>query len=141
MDARLVADFDATYANVRELRSTTRAEPELPGQRGAIKANPAFVVLASAQSHLRGLASLIGPERVVGELRDEFNATMRDVRKLREPVMAEPVVPGQRGTYAKHPLTTPLNQQQIHLRGLAALLLEAKADVPIPDGELEALLD
>lgn len=55
-------------------------------------------------------------------LRDDFDDTLKLIRKLRKQVRAEPVVIGRQGTPGTHPAYKILADQEKHLRGLSRLI-------------------
>ena len=140
MDNHLVAEFDKTYAFILELRKEVLDHPTLTGQKGAEQTNPAARTMSEQQGHLRRLAKLIGLKNVERELVAEFRASKRHITKLRPPVEANPVVPGQRNSYTENPRSAIFVIEQRHHDACAYLLKVAKSEVPAGDEELAELL-
>ena len=59
LNIELVEEFEATLRLIGKLREAVEAEPVSPTKRGGGKLNPAANVLATQQTHLRGLARLL----------------------------------------------------------------------------------
>lgn len=140
MDARLVRDFDETHARIVDHRKKFMAEPEVPGQASTYKPNPAIELLARDATHLRGLATLIGPAEVEDVLKTEWKETEKLCRWLIDHIGDDKYERGAKGSYITPPMSTPLANMQTHLRGCVRLLRAANAEVPLEDAELAELL-
>ena len=142
MDARLVRDFDETYARVLARRQEFKDEPWVPGQSSTMKPNPAIDSVIGDGIHLRGLAALLGPKLVEEQLKKEQKASEKLARWMAAEIEREgATVRGAKGSYIPNPMALPLRQTQAHLRGVMKLLRAANAEVPVDDEELVALLD
>ena len=64
-------------------------------------------------------------------LKDDFKATLKFVRKLRQTVLDDPLVPSLKGGVQTNPAYVTLSTQEVHLRGLAQLIgpLEVEKDL------------
>lgn len=134
-DIPLQQDFDDTLALIKKLRADVREQPILDNGQGGIMTNPAYVLLANMEIHLRGLARLIGPLNVERQMAEEFQESSELARELMQVVTEAPIVDGQRHARTRNPHALILTYTQTHIRGCAAILAIAKSVVVGPGGD------
>lgn len=126
----LKEDFETTLSLVRTLRQTVLDNPLVPGkQPGSVQFNPAASLLGLQEIHLRGLAQLIGPLEVEQDIMEEFRQAASMARDLMPLLEENPLTSGESNTMVRNPYGVLLGYAQTHVRGCAALLNKAKANV------------